>query len=234
MKNRIISLVGMSGAGKTEFCNKLNPANHFHYSVDYIISEFYLKNELTKNSSITDLSEISSFLGKIGSPRLGGIEYDEFFRRQKLYIEAEKKATINLNKIASKILEHYDYILNDLTGSICEIIDFNNENDEIFNFLNNETTIIYIKSTQEHIDTLIANSIKKPKPLIYDRVFLDENIDIYNNNKSINSINEANPNDFFEFIFPKFVLNRSKKYDLIGQSGTTISMCEFNNKKYCK
>jgi hypothetical protein len=51
-------------------------------------------------------------------------------QRQQIYKKAEKIATLNLKNIADDIFNiGYKYIINDLTGSICEIIDFENQNE---------------------------------------------------------------------------------------------------------
>ncbi|MGZ8188322.1 MAG: ATPase, partial [Methylosarcina sp.] len=109
-----ITLLAMSGAGKTTLANKLPKANWFHYSGDYRIGTKYLKEPILDNikrqamtvpflrelllsdsiyigSKITveNLTPVSSFLGKLGNPKLGGLPLQEFKRRQKLHHQAE-------------------------------------------------------------------------------------------------------------------------------------------------
>jgi dephospho-CoA kinase len=69
----IISLVGMSGVGKTTFAHSFNSNEYFHYSVDYVIG-LLIKNDIIKSLDIpqgfkidldfkvSNLSVISSFL----------------------------------------------------------------------------------------------------------------------------------------------------------------------------
>jgi hypothetical protein len=104
----------MSGAGKTRLSKKLPKTNWFHYSGDYRIGTKYLEEPILDNikqqamgvpflrdllqsdsiyicSNVTvdNLSPVSSFLGKLGNPALGGLSLAEFKRRQALHHQAE-------------------------------------------------------------------------------------------------------------------------------------------------
>ena len=96
--NKRVSLLGMSGLGKTRLSNMLQSTfNWFHYSIDYRIGTRYLdefivdnfKQEAMKNSflrelllsdsiyissnlNFNNLSPLSTYLGKPGKETLGG------------------------------------------------------------------------------------------------------------------------------------------------------------------
>lgn len=88
-----ITLLGMSGVGKTTLANKLPKKSWFHYSGDYRIGTRYLDEPISDNikrqamevpflrellrsdsiyirSNITvdNLAPVSTFLGKVGDP----------------------------------------------------------------------------------------------------------------------------------------------------------------------
>lgn len=239
MSKKIISLVGMSGVGKTFFAIQQNPSHYFHYSVDYIIGQYLLKDKiiaslleeisdgalvelikrnkiaLNANVKVRDLYLVSHFLGKIGSKELGGLDKKEFLYRQNLYASAERQASLYLKEISEKIFSFgYDFIINDLTGSVCEIIDFDNENDEILDFIKT-TKIHYLQASPSRLQSVIEQACKEPKPLLYNEKFLDENLEEFLKIKNLKSENQMNPNEFCQYIFPKLIKNRVQKYEKI-------------------
>jgi ATPase subunit of ABC transporter with duplicated ATPase domains len=100
-KNKRITLLGMSGVGKTHLAKLIGEeGDWFHFSGDYRIGAKHLKEEIianiankmssnnwlkallenksiSVNSQVTfdNLEPISAFLGKVGNPEEGGLPY---------------------------------------------------------------------------------------------------------------------------------------------------------------
>jgi hypothetical protein len=242
MNKNIISLVGMSGVGKTHYASSQNPAKYFHYSVDYVIGSHLIRDDIlddllkqiTKsdfikklltdkkisinaNITVKDLSLISMFLGKFGSKEYGGLDKKEFLKRQKLYREAEKIATMHLQNMSEQIFSMgYEYILNDLTGSICEIINFSNKEDKIVEFLS-QTTIKYLPANEEHVETLIERAKQSPKPLLFNEEFFEKTVENFIKEKNIRSYEEIIPDEFCVYSFPLLLKHRIPKYEEISK-----------------
>ena len=112
-EHKSITLLGMSGVGKTRLAVMLRKHNWFHYSGDYRIGTRYLdepildnikskamqvpflrdllRNDsiyIANNISVDNLQPVSSFLGKLGNPESGGLPLDEFKYRQALHRDA--------------------------------------------------------------------------------------------------------------------------------------------------
>ena len=116
-KNKRITLLGMSGVGKTHLAKLIGEeGDWFHFSGDYRIGATHLKEEIISNisnkmrsnswlkalldndsisvnSQVTfdNLEPISAFLGKVGNPEEGGLPFNEFVRRQHLFLRQKKR-----------------------------------------------------------------------------------------------------------------------------------------------
>ena len=132
--NKAITLLGMSGIGKTTLANKLPKSKWFHYSGDYRIGTKYLEEPIldnikeramevsflkdllktdsiyiSSNITVDNLAPISTFLGKIGSPTKGGLTAKEFLRRQELHKNAEIEAMKDVPGFIEKSKRIYGY-----------------------------------------------------------------------------------------------------------------------------
>jgi len=248
-KKRRITLLGMSGVGKTFLSNILMKANWFHYSGDYRIGTRYLDEpildnikkqamqvpflrELLRSDSIyicnnitvNNLQPVSSFLGKLGNPELGGLPLDEFKRRQALHRDAEIAAMKDVPWFINKAQEIYGYqhFINDVGGSICELDD-----EETIRVLTEHTMILYIKATREDEQELIRRAEDDPKPLYYREEFLDEQLSVYMKEKNLDYVALIEPDDFVRWIFPKLFYARIPRYEAIAKKhGYTVTTKE--------
>ena len=249
--NKSITLLGMSGVGKTTLANKLPKSKWFHYSGDYRIGTKYLEEpildnikekamnvpflaELLKSDSIyissnitvENLMPISSFLGKIGDPSKGGLSKDEFLRRQQLHMDAEMKAMRDVPEFIEKSqrIYNYDHFINDAGGSICELY-----GTESMDTLVENTLILYIEADSAIRDELINRAIENPKPMFYTEDFLDEHLEVYASEKGVHET-EMDPDDFVRWVFPKLLDYRKAKYEKIANEyGYRVSATDIAN-----
>jgi len=137
--HKSITLLGMSGVGKTMLAERLPTDLWFHYSADYRIGTKYLEEDILDNikrqamqvpflrnlllsdsiyicSNITvqNLDPISTFLGKIGRPtpagmEEGGLSYADFRERQDLHEQGEINSMHDVSRFMRKALDIYGY-----------------------------------------------------------------------------------------------------------------------------
>jgi hypothetical protein len=242
---RRITLLGMSGVGKTTLANRLPKKEWFHYSGDYRIGTKYLEEPILDNikrqamdvpflrelllsdsiyicSNITvdNLAPISSFLGKLGDPARGGLPLPEFKRRQGLHRQAEIAAMRDVPEFIDKAWDIYGYrhFINDAGGSVCELDD-----PETLKILAEHTLILYIRTTPELEQTLVERAARDPKPLYYREAFLDQHLPMFLEEKGYTSVEEIPPDEFVTWVFPYLFQSRLPRYQAIAdQYGYTI------------
>ena len=257
--NKRVSLLGMSGLGKTKLSTMLQSTfSWFHYSVDYRIGTRYLdehivdnfKQEAMKNSFLRDLllsdsiyissninfnnlSPLSTYLGKPGSEDLGGIDFNLYKKRQKQHREAEILSIMDTNKFIEKSNNIYAYqnFVCDTSGSICEVVNPEDPNDPLLNHLSKNTLIILIKGDEKHKDQLIKRFKANPKPIYYNETFLSEK---WSNFKNINNVDNKNvdPDKFILYCFEDLLDHRTPIYDSIAKNwGITINADDISQVK---
>jgi len=244
-ESKSITLLAMSGAGKTTLANKLPRDKWFHYSADYRIGTKYLGEPILDNikcqamevpflkklllsdsiyihNNITfdNLAPVSSFLGKLGNAEQDGLSLPEFKRRQALHHKAEIAALNDVPEFIHKAEDIYGYkhFLNDAGGSACEL-----DNPEVLETLAKHTVIIYIKIPESLEQTIISRAKTDPKPLYYREAFLDEKLAEY---MALNNYTNADlipPDEFVSWVFPELYKSRLPRYQSIAdQYGYTI------------
>ena len=246
-ENKKVTLLGMSGVGKSHLSTMLRGEHWFHYSGDYRIGTRYLdehildmikeqamqvpflKDLLRKdwihicnNIKINDLGPVLSFVGKLGNPELGGVELDEFIRRQAIYRQAEIDAMLEVPGFIKKAQELYGYahFVNDVGGSLCEL-----DVPEVIDSLVESTLILYIQVTnQEQEDLLIQRAQSSPKPLYYRPEFLREHLAIYFEETGLEYAAQIDPDAFARWVFPRLFRSRIPRYDAIAKPhGYTVT-----------
>ncbi len=243
---KAITLLGMSGVGKTRLACMLRTHHWFHYSSDYRIGTRYLDESIldnikqklmhisflkdlmrsdslrvSNNITVDNLKPVSMFLGKLGDPEQDGLSFPEFKRRQELHRQAEISAMKDVPEFIDKAhhVYGYEHIVNDAGGSLCELDDA-----EVFDILSAHTLVIYIKASKVDEEELVKRAEHSPKPLYYRESFLDEQLTTYMSEKKLEYVALINPDDFVKWIFPKLFYSRLPRYKAIAeQYGYTIT-----------
>lgn len=248
-QHKSITLLGMSGVGKTRLSNILRQSDWFHFSGDYRIGSRYLDEPIldniktqamqipflrdllrndsiyfTNNLTVDNLQPVSSFLGKLGNPEHGGLPLKEFKRRQALHHEAEVAAMRDVPAFIDKSQSIYGYrhFINDAGGSVCELDD-----PSVMQLLAQHTLILYIKASEQDEAELIRRAEADPKPLYYREAFLEQQLSAYMQEHGLEYVAMVEPDDFVRWIFPKLFYSRIPRYDALAkQYGYTITTQE--------
>lgn len=231
ISHKVITLMGMSGVGKTYLSTMLGGEGWYHYSCDLEIGTRFLGDEVVSalskqrgvpvENTITagNLSLLSDYVARLGDPARGGLPIDEFRRRQKQYFEAECKSLLALKDVVKQAHEEgYVSVINDSTGSMCEIDD-----QTLLDSVDENSLIVYIKASPEEEKQVLKRAQTYPKPLFYSPERFDEWLDSYLTENALESADYIDPDDFSRWVFPRLFENRLPKYQRIAdQYGVTI------------
>ena len=218
---KAITLMGMSGVGKTHWAWALEKDGWHHYNHDYLIGTKYLADELGDSVKSDDLGALSDYVGQVGR---GSIPLAEFKRRQARYIEAERQSLYDMCDV---IDASPDKFVNDSTDSICEI-----EDEALFKTVADHTLFVYIRAGKEEEDALIAQSFHEPKPLYFPPTQFDEWLTQFMKEQWCQSTDDFAANDFSRWVFPKLFYSRLPKYQRIADEyGVTVSAKELRGLK---
>ena len=249
--HKSITLLGMSGVGKTRLAQVLRRRHWFHYSGDYRIGTRYLDEpildnikrqamqvpflrELLRSDSIfiinnitvDNLQPVSSFLGKLGDPEKGGLPLTEFKRRQALHHMAEVAAMRDVPEFIGKArtIYGYEHFVNDAGGSVCELDD-----PQTLKLLADHTLMLYIKASEADEHHLIHRAESNPKPLYYREDFLDTQLREYQQTHGIEYVAQIDPDDFVRWMFPRLFRSRIPRYEAIAREyGYTVTTEELS------
>ena len=246
MEHKAITLLGMSGVGKTTLANKLPKTNWFHYSGDYRIGTKYLAEPIVDNvkraamqvpflrgllcsdsiyirSNITvhNLEPLSTFLGKVGNASKGGLTCEEFLARQRLHHQAEINAMRDVVAFVEKARDiyGYDHFINDAGGSVCELDD-------------PETIELIARPYDDRVHPRRRwhGAGTHPPPAVPSEaallrgVVLRRSLARYLESEGVGSPDTIDPDRFVRWIFPRLVERRRPLYEGIATTyGYTVT-----------
>jgi hypothetical protein len=249
-EHKKITLLGMSGVGKTHLSTLLRKHDWFHYSGDYRIGTRYLDEAILdlikqqamrvpflrellrrdwiyvkNNIKVDDLGPVLSYVGKLGDPELGGVPLADFVQRQAMYRDAEIAAMRDVPGFIRKAQDIYGYghFVNDVGGSLCEL-----EDSSVIDLLVEHTVILYIQVTDEEEERkLITRAQSDPKPLYYRPAFLREQLADYLRERGFDYAAQIDPDEFTRWVFPRLFRSRIPRYEAIAEPyGYTVTSRE--------
>ena len=254
LPSKAVTVLGMSGVGKTTLSALLQHHNWFQYSVDYRIGTRYMDEHIVDNfkreamtnpflcellrsdsiyirSNITfhNLAPLSTYLGRPGNPDLGGIPFAEYLRRQNQHRDAEIKALLDVPEFIERAGEIYKYqnFICDSGGSLCEIVDLGDVGDPVLKSLSGTTVLLWIEGTAEHTATLVERYRKQPKPMYYQPEFLKEKWAEYKALNKIKNDDDVDPDGFSVWGFEQLLHHRIPLYKKIADKyGYTMRMTD--------
>ena len=250
-EHKSVTLMGMSGVGKTRLSNILRNSDWFHYSGDYRIGTRYLDEPILdsikeqamqvpllrdllrsdsifirNNITVDHLKPVSTFMGMLGNPELGGMSLKEFNRRQHLHRDAEIAVMHDVPAFIrkSQTIYGYQHFINDVGGSLCEL-----EEPGVIDLIAEHTLILYIRATEQDEERLIGRALAHPKPLYYREAFLDEQLADYMREQELTYVSLIDPRDFARWVFPRLFRSRIPRYEAIAaEQGYTVSTDELS------
>ncbi len=243
-----ITLLGMSGVGKTVLSTSLRKSAHwYHFSADYRIGTRYLVDHIldniklrimqmkdpfvanllrsdsiyiNHNITVDNLEPVSTYLGMYGDPKLGGLDKPTFLVRQGNYRRAEIRSMLDVEHFIKKAWQIYGChaFVNDASGSLCEIVDLANPHDPVIKALIGKTLILYIKADSRSEKILMKRAHTYPKPLFYNPTFIAPKLQ----DKPDNGQN-VDPLDFARPLFPQLLMFRKPRYtEMAERYGFTV------------
>ena len=252
LPSKSVTVLGMSGVGKTSLAALLQKQNWFQYSVDYRIGTKYMDEhivdnfkreamgnpflkELLRSDSIyirpnitfDNLAPLSTYLGKPGNTKLHGISFVEYKKRQAQHREAEIHALQDVPSFITraKDIYRYDNFICDSGGSLCEVVNPQDPDDPVLKTLSETTLLLYIEGTPEHARMLVERFRRHPKPMYYQPAFLDKKWTEYKLLNGIKGDEDVDPDGFAVWGFEQLLHHRIPLYRAIAQNfGYSIPM----------
>ena len=249
-----VTVFGMAGVGKTRLAALLRQSQWFHYSVDYRIGtrhmgEFITDNfkaeamkvpflrdllrsdsiRLASNITFSNLDPLSTYLGRPGNKAKGGLDLDEYRRRQEQHRVAEIAALQEVPLFIQRAhdLYGYDNFIADTGGSLIEVIDPDDPKDPVIETLSKHTVLLYIRGTEKDADELIKRFKHSPKPMYYQPPFLTKKRAEFKKLNKVTDDAKVDPDAFGAWGFEALLHDRLPRYQkLADKYGYTVEAAD--------
>ena len=149
-----LSLIGMSGAGKSYWAKKMEEKGYRWYNCDEMIAERLGPKLLGKGKTTLKLAKW------MGQPFSEG-----YIEAEKLYLELEETVVENICNELEQSIEINNPIVVDTTGSLIYL------QKKILTRLSALTQMAYLKLPEEKHEQLFEDFINAPKPVIWKGKF---------------------------------------------------------------
>lgn len=251
-----LTLFGMSGLGKTHISNILRAdVGWFHYSADYRIGTRYMGEHITdsfkaaamkvpelaelfmsdsiyiaSNITFDNLAPLSNYLGKPGDAQRGGLEFDEYMRRQELHRQAEINTMLDTPHFIdrAKRLYGYENFVCDSSGSLCEVVDPSDPLDPVLQCLSQTTLLVWIEGNEAHTEALIRRFDRAPKPMYYQPEFLRAAWYDYLETQEV-AASDVDPDSFVRWAYARALAHRQPRYrDMAQQWGISVRAADIS------
>ena len=226
-------IVGMSGIGKSWLARQLMINGHWRrVSIDTEIQSRYLREEILSqfdeevaispmisrlqaldaitldlNHHHESLAPLTAWLGMPGSRRFGGINFDEYQRRQDAHFAAERCALEDLLNTPND----GPPLLVDTGGSFCEVLSID---ESLFKDLQQKFRIVSLRESDALVHILINRFVTHPKPIYYPRDLLANYWRKFLQSRKQEE-HEVIPNEFALYAYEKLIALRREKYSAI-------------------
>jgi shikimate kinase len=160
MKSKIITLVGMSGVGKSHWTKKFKQNGYLTFPIDDLINK-NLDEVIDEGSGDKNVDYGKEKVGKLalwmGFP--GDARYK---KNSKKYLELENEITLDC---LHKAIKSKNNCVLDTTGSVVYL------NNNLLNELKKHSTIVCLDARQKDIDKMFKIFCAKPKPIIWGNIY---------------------------------------------------------------
>ncbi|MCB1532599.1 MAG: hypothetical protein KDJ35_07005 [Alphaproteobacteria bacterium] len=223
-----ISLIGMSGVGKSHTASQLEKWGWFNYSCDYLIATKYLADKVEGAVSADDIVNLSEFVGQVGDEARGGVGLEEFQRRQNMYYDAEVAVLSDLSDAFDQArADGFTKLINDSSGSLCEVRDAS-----VLEAVGQKTLFVYLEVDPKDHASILGRAIAYPKPLYFPPDFFMQRLNEFQEEYGLGGVEEIDPLRFLSWVFPHLFTTRLPKYERLSHKyGVTISAKEFRTLK---